>query len=68
MTDAELIYNALLRVERTCEGLAASLSREGKLAASYHIQAHSNLARAIREEIGNGLAARKAQPSPSLPV
>lgn len=50
MTDADLIYNALLRVERKLEaGALAVHDASERVLANYIIQT-------IREEIGNGLA------------
>ena len=56
MTDADLIYNALLRAERRLEAEAAEIP-EGR-DARYRANAILRAIFAIREEVGNGLAAR----------
>lgn len=55
MTDADLIYNALLRAERRYEA-AAARTREDATRA-YRMFA-KDIIQIIREEVGNGLAAR----------
>ena len=62
MTDADLIYNALLRAERRAE----AAMREARAPEGHHAAAIAIAIRVIREEIGNGLALRA--PSPFIPA
>jgi hypothetical protein len=52
MTDADLIYNALLRAERRMEALAARDTAMGGALADLG----NAIIKTIREEVGNGLA------------
>lgn len=60
MTDAELIYNALLRAERRYEA-AAARTRESETRA-YRMFA-KDIIQTIRQEIGKGLAQRENDPA-----
>lgn len=55
MTDADLIYNALLRAEKRFADMA--LMREGSARAV--TQLAGCIVQAIREEVGSGLAGRE---------
>ena len=57
MTDADLIYNALLRAERRAE-MAADAAAGSNDPRSVVFKAGLLAVRMIREEVGNGLAAR----------
>lgn len=54
MTDADLIYNALLRAEKRLE---ADLALKHTVQTLLMMSASFAAVRVIREEIGNGLAA-----------
>lgn len=60
MTDADLIYNALLRAERRYEA-AAARTREDATRA-YRMFA-KDIIQIIRQEIGAGIASREATPA-----
>jgi hypothetical protein len=55
MSDADLIYSALLRAERKLE---KAVELAGSSPTVTHLTAAMVTARTIREEIGNGLAKR----------
>lgn len=56
MTDADLIYNACLRVEERLDARVAELRRANSTTAALHVMALGNLMQLLREEIGNGLS------------
>lgn len=56
MTDAELIYNALLRAERRAE-VAADAASGSDAPGAVEFKATLRAVRLIREEIGNGFVA-----------
>lgn len=59
MSDADLIYNALLRAEKRAEASMRELVAQSDFPSA--LQAHSVMCAAalIREEIGNGLDAER---------
>jgi hypothetical protein len=58
MTDADLIYNALLRAERRLEEALKEPGPDG----AWEIRSGAFLAfRVLREEIGNGIARERPQ-------
>lgn len=62
MTDADLIYNALLRAERRAE-MWTDAAAGADHAASFVFKANLMAVQLIREEIGNGLAQREKDPT-----